>query len=87
MFIALVSAPFIWCSYVGLKYVLNNGIEDHGSYKKVDLKALGFFNFDQANGSINDVPPQFRKLDGQKVMLEGFMWSPSSAARRTKATT
>ena len=81
MFIALVSAPFIWCSYVGLKYVLNNGIEDHGTYKKVDLKALGFFNFDQANGGITDVPPQFRKLDGQKVMLEGFMWSPSSAAR------
>jgi len=81
MFIVLVSAPFVWCSYIGLRYVMNNGIEDHGEYKKVDLKALGFFNFDQANGTINDVPPQFRALDGKKVMLEGFMWSPTSATR------
>lgn len=80
-FIAIVSAPFIWVAYGSVRYVLHGGIEDMGAYKKVDLKALGNFNFDSTNGTVNDVPALFRKLDGQKVMLEGFMWSPNASVR------
>ena len=65
----------------GARYLFNGGVEDHGNYKVVDLKALGNFNFDQAAGGINDVPAHFRKLDGECVQLTGFMWSPSSAAQ------
>lgn len=81
LFIAVISAPFIWATYAGARLLLNGGIEDMGSYKKVDLKALGYFNFDNVHGTIDNVPPRYRKLDGQKVALEGFMWSPSSAMR------
>ena len=81
VFIVLVSSPFVWCAYAGMKYAFNGGIEDHGAYKKVDLKALGKFNFDQSNGTISEVPERFRNLDGQRVTLEGFMYSPDRAQR------
>jgi len=81
MFIAVVSAPFVWMAYAGTRYLFNGGIEDKGEYKLVDLKALGNFNFDGANGSTNDVPAIYRKLDGQKVALDGFMWSPLAASQ------
>lgn len=50
-------------------------------YRRVNLKALGSFNFDQTNGTIDDVPAAFRQLDGQRVILQGFMWSPNAAPR------
>jgi len=81
LFIALVSAPFVWMAYAGTRYLFNGGIEDKGEYKLVDLKALGNFNFDSANGTTQDVPVIFRKLDGQKVALDGFMFSQYSAAQ------
>src|SRR2546423_8602727 len=81
LFLAVVAAPFIWGAYVGAQYLLNGGVTDLGDRKKVDLKSLGFFNFDAHNGSINEVPAQFRKLDGQRVELEGFMYDPSRAVR------
>jgi hypothetical protein len=81
LFLAVVAAPFIWGAYVGAEYLLNGGVTDLGDKKKVDLKALGFFNFDQRNGSINEVPAQFRKLDGERVVLEGFMYDPTSSVR------
>jgi len=78
-FIVVVSSPFVWCAYAGVRYAFNGGIKDHGSYKEVDLKALGHFNFDQFAGGINDVPAIYRNLDGQRVMLEGFMFSTTRA--------
>ncbi len=81
LFLAVVSAPFIWGAYVGAQYLLNGGVTDLGGMKKVDLKALGFFNFDPHNGTVNDVPPQFRKLDGQRVGLEGFMYDRTNSVR------
>jgi hypothetical protein len=37
---------------------------------------LGDFAFDQVNGTLNDVPEAFRKLDGKRVVLKGEMWQP-----------
>jgi hypothetical protein len=81
LFIAVIASPFIWATYAGARLLLNGGIEDMGSYKKVDLKALGYFNFDNMTGTIENVPARYRNLDGQKVALEGFMYLQNGAAR------
>jgi hypothetical protein len=39
---------------------------------------MGNFVFDAQNGTVNDVPPQYRALDGQKVVLVGEMFSGTS---------
>ena len=49
------------------------------NYARVDLKRLGSFNLDLVNGTINDVPSQLRKLDGHKVLVDGFMLSKSAS--------
>ena len=59
--------------YYLVRNTLSHGIIDHGSYKAVDLKAMGFFEL-PANGTIDDVPAIYRALDGQRVQLEGFMY-------------
>ena len=66
--------------YVYVDSVVSGGIKDAGDgYKFVDLKAMSSFLFDQTGGTINDVPDKWRALDGQKVILEGEMWQPTSA--------
>ena len=47
------------------------------TYEVVELKAIGNFDFDQVNGTINDVPPQWRALDGNRVRITGDLmpWS------------
>jgi hypothetical protein len=76
LIVFLLGTPF----YIYMDSVLSGGIKDRGSYLEVDLKAMSNFPFDQVNGTINDVPKQWRALDGKRVMVEGEMWSPSSAA-------
>jgi hypothetical protein len=66
--------------YVYVDSVVSGGIKDAGDgYKLVDLKAMSSFLFDQNAGTINDVPAKWRALDGQRVILEGEMWQPTSA--------
>jgi hypothetical protein len=72
----LIGAP----TYIYLESVLTGGVKNRGDYLEVDLKAMSNFPFDQENGTINDVPKQWRELDGKKVLLEGEMWAPTSAA-------
>src|SRR4051794_9557714 len=73
-----------------LGYILYNFIEMSvtggikkagGGYVEVDLKAMSVFNFNQVNGTINDVPKKWRDLDGKKVICYGEMWSPTDAGR------
>jgi len=73
--LALVGAPV----YIYLDSRLSGGIKNHGDYLEVDLKAMSNFPFDQINGSITDIPKQFRELDGKRVMVEGEIWAPNSA--------
>ena len=61
--------------------LLSGGITDHGSYAEVDLKALGYFPFDQRYGRTEDVPAKFRALDGRRVVMKGFMYSGDSAGQ------
>lgn len=55
--------------------------ETSGGYLEVDLKGISLFPFDQTNGKQEDVPAEFRSLDGKKVVVVGEMWQPYSATR------
>jgi hypothetical protein len=46
---------------------------------EVDLKAMSSFPFDQDNGTLEQVPEQWRALNGKKVELVGEMWQPNAA--------
>ena len=81
-FMAVVALPFAWFAYVYLNQTLTGGVHYGKDYAVVDLKSLGYFQFDQSNGTINDVPPKWRALDGKRVQLKGFMWAGASAAPR-----
>lgn len=68
---AIAGAPL----YVYLKSTLTKGITaGPDGYLTVDLKAMSTFPFDQNYGRLEDVPAQYRALDGKKVILMGEMW-------------
>jgi len=73
--------------YIFLDTALSKGIWEKsdpvlGKYKFVDLKAMSLFEMDQIAGTDDQVPPQYRVLDGQRVMLEGEMYAPRAANGR-----
>ena len=78
--LALVGLPFLYFGYVIVDQALNKGIKDRGTYFEVDLKSMGSFPFDAVEGDINNVPQQWRDLDGKRVMLTGEMYAGASAA-------
>lgn len=71
----IVGYPLYWFADAAL----SGGIKDRGDYKEVDLKAMSDFPFDAATGTIEDVPPQFRALDGQRILVRGEMYDPRGA--------
>lgn len=88
LFAAIILALFIWATCTGASLLLHRGTnnthkaaDDIAGYQKVDLKALGEFELDAVKGTIKDVPARYRNLDGKKVALDGYMWSPSSSMR------
>jgi hypothetical protein len=78
-FIAALCVPFAWVGYTIYSQTVTKGIYAHGDYISVDLKALGNFPFDKFTGTLNDVPKDFRALDGKRIELVGQMWSGNSA--------
>ena len=83
VFAAVILGLVGWPIYTFVKQALTHGIEDYGSYKKVDLKAMGNFLIDNyATATLNDVPKQYRELDGQKVMFEGQIFDPHESGDR-----
>lgn len=70
---------FVSESVTGGVHNLGNGV------KLVDLKAMSNFEMDQNNATIDSVPEQWRALDGQKVALEGQIWSPQAADGKFKS--
>jgi hypothetical protein len=80
--LAIVAVPFLWMGYMLVNQFVTGGVSRHGDYYAVDLKALGNFAFDDSAGTVAEVPERYRKLDGKKVELEGFMYSPQSAGER-----
>jgi len=84
LFIAIVGLPLLGVSWLMVQGLLNKGVTWHGDYAEVDLKALGNFPFDKNHGTRDDVPSRWRELDGKKVELKGFMFSPLSARNGTE---
>lgn len=82
LFIAVVGLPLLGISWLTLQGILNKGVSWHGDYAEVNLKALGNFPFNESIGTRDDVPARWRELDGKKVELKGFMFSPQSAGDR-----
>lgn len=79
VFLAVAAAPFAWFLYVFLDSTLTGGIHHHAKYDDVDLKSLGYFEFDEMASSLDGVPAKWRALDGKRVSLQGFMWAPDAA--------
>ena len=75
VFFGLVGYPV----YLYVDAKMNGGIKKVGNLDEVDLKALGNFPFNETNGSLAEVPPQFRALDGKQVVLEGFPYPTNYA--------
>ena len=79
IFLAVIGAFVGYPLYQGMEVALTGGIVKHHDYVAVDLKSMSNFEMDQNNGTLDDVPIQYRELDGQRVQLEGEMWSPSAS--------
>ena len=80
IFVGVIAVLVGYPVYILVAAQLNGGIKDLGNgYKQVDLKAMSTFTFDQANGTLDDIPKQWRDLNGQKVVLYGEIWSPYEA--------
>lgn len=82
VFLSIVAFPFVGILYAFVSY--SGGIRHSSEGEIVDLKSLGYFTLDQQNGTIKDVPAKWRDLDGKKVVLEGFMFSPRSSMSATE---
>lgn len=78
--LALVGMPVYW--YVDM--AVSGGIKQKGDVTAVNLMAMVTFPFDQNNGTIADVPPQWRALNGKKVELVGEMYLGNSAGDELK---
>ena len=81
-FVAVLALLIGYPTYRYVDFAASQGIKDRGDYKEVDLKWMSSFPFDQINGTINDIPQQFRALDAQPVLLIGEMYIPSNAQPR-----
>ncbi len=57
--------------YPMVDYQIHHGLKHRDGYDEVDLKSLGYFTFDPS-GTIDQVPPRWRALDGKRVQLEGY---------------
>ena len=80
VFVAVIVFLVGYPIYVLIDAQLSGGIKNvAGGYKQVDLKALGNFVFDAQSGTLNDVPPKYRELNGQKVVFEGEMYADNAA--------
>lgn len=70
-----------WPAYIYFHELASRGIEmGANGVAKVDLKAISSFEFNQIQGQVEDVPADYRALDGKKVELIGEMWVKNSAA-------
>ena len=78
--LAVVAVLVGYPVFTFVKAQMNGGVEQVADGYKVDLKALGYFPFDQDKGTVANVPQKWRDLDGKKVTLEGFCVFPDTAA-------
>lgn len=86
LFAGIVLIPLGVLTYLYLSVALTEGIRQRSDgWTEVDLMAMVSFPFDQKYGTIDDVPPKYRELDGKKVILTGEMVATTSAAPEIEA--
>lgn len=79
-FVGVLAFLFGVPTYQYVRSAMTGGItEGADGAKLVDLKAMTTFPFDQQYGRVEDVPPQYRALDGQQVVFRGEI-APSGSA-------
>ncbi len=66
--------------YLFVDEAVSGGIHYRGDYVDVNLQAMSTFNFDQVNGTADQIPAKWRALDGKRIVVEGEMWAGRSAA-------
>src|SRR6266446_1070382 len=76
IFFGLILIPIGYMVYLFADTWIRHGIwnasdERYGIYKKVDLKAMSLFQMNQISATDADIPPEYRALDGKRVMLVG----------------
>jgi hypothetical protein len=81
VFSLLVGVPV----YHFVKAQMSHGIERDGDLLRVDLKSLGNFPFNDMTGTLDNVPVDYRNLDGKRVALEGFVVPLNDAADKVTA--
>lgn len=59
-------------------------IQARGNLWICDLKTLSNFDLDQVNGRTEDIPKEFRDLDGKRVDVVGQMWAPFRSGGRVR---
>ena len=85
LFLLVVLVPVGALGYVYFTNAASDGIRQGADGAKwVDLQKMSNFVFDQRNGTLADVPAQWRALDGQKVVLDGEIAPGKAAAGETK---
>lgn len=82
IFLVVVSAIVAFPTYLFVDALVSGGVKDRGEYFEVDLKALSDFPFDQINGKLEDIPQQWRDLDGKRIQVVGEIWLQNNAAPR-----
>jgi len=81
IFVGVIALLVGYPVYVLVREQVSGGVRSAGGgYTQVNLKALGNFEFDNSNGTINDVPAKWRELDGKKLVLEGEIYAPNEAS-------
>src|SRR5438477_5952420 len=79
--IVLVGAiGFILYQFVFM--AVTGGVVQKGNFYEVDLKAMSVFPFDQAGGTINDIPKKWRDLEGKRIVVYGEIWQPYAAGSK-----
>jgi hypothetical protein len=81
---AVVLVPVGGVAYLILDQVITHGIHNRGGYTEVDLKQMSSFEMDPTVATDASVPPEFRELDGKRVMLVGEMFNGNSAGSHAR---
>lgn len=76
IFLAAVITPVAFVLFQFLQIQMTGGIIDRGQYKEVDLKTISSFEMDQFDATNEQIPKDFRALDGKRVLLVGEMYQP-----------
>ncbi len=82
LFIAIILGVLGYPIFLLVQGALTHGISKRGDHFAADLKQIGFFELNPQTATINDVPADYRALDGKRVSLEGFMYPTTQSGDR-----